>query len=147
MWKPELSGSAGLNDEVAKERITKNWIKQHLWIQGGVTLMPAGVLVISTWFNWSENKLDWIDTREQQMKWELISRVMTPVLEDVAKTLASKWKTKLDFNDPEVVNVVRQSILVKAKDEKVPSDKQEMVTDAVMRLLLNYNNADLTQEW
>ena len=143
----KIAGSAWINDEIAKEWITKKWIYEHLGVRGGVTLMPAGVFVLSVWVNWDENKLEWIDPREQQMKWELVNKVMNPILEDVAKTLASKWKTKLDFNDPEVVSILRQSILMKAKDEKVPSDKQEMVTDAVMRLLISYNNIDLSQEW
>lgn len=149
MWKPELSGSIGLNDEVAKEWITKKWIKEHLWVQGGITLMPAGVIVLSAWLKWEQDKLAWIETAEQKKMVEFRDQIVTPVLKDVLekrKMVRTPDATKLNFYYQDLVNTVKESILNVAKAQEVPEDKQEMVTNAVMRLLVNYNNADLAQE-
>ena len=150
MWKPELSGSVGLNDEVAKERITKKWIKEHLGVQGGITLMPAGVLVLSAWFKWEQDKAAWIESAEQKKMIEFRDNIISPILDRIyeeRKQIKTPTATKLNFNDPSLVKSVKAIILAKAIDEKVPEDKREMVTNAVMRLLLNYKDADLAQEW
>lgn len=150
MWKPELSGSVGLNDEIAKERITSKWIKEHLWVQGWATLMPAGVIVLSAWFNWNENKLEWIEPAEQMKMVEFRDNIISPILDRIyeeRKQIKTPTATKLNFDDPSLVKSVKSVILAKAIDEKVPEEKREMVINAVMRLLLNYNNADLAQEW
>ena len=150
MWKPELSGSVWLNDEVAKERVTKKWIREHLGVQGGVTLMPAGVVVLSAWLNWSQDKLAWIESAEQKKMVEFRDKIISPILDDMyeaCKMIKMVDATKLNFDDKTLIDVYRNSILKVAKQQEVPVDKQEMVTNAIMRLLVNYNGADLAQEW
>ena len=158
MWKPELSGSVWLNDEVAKERITKKWIQQHLGLSVGATLMPAGVVVVSAWINWSQDKLVWVEAAEQKKMVEFRDQIMGPILTkafDKRKFIKSPLATKIDFNSdtkPTREETFKEAILevAQSKDEKgnilVPEDKQEMVTDAVMRLLVNYNGEDLAKE-
>ena len=149
MWRPELAGSAWFNNEVAKEWITKNWIKEHLGLRAGATLMPAGVVVLSAWFNWNQDKLAWIESAEQKKMVEFRDTIISSILDKISE----KGSTILDFNNSTLVANVKSSILevANSKDENgnilVPEDKQEMVTNAVMRLLLNYNNANLAQEW
>jgi hypothetical protein len=89
---------------------------------------------------------------------EFRDEIISPVLEDLALSLSSKGKTKLDFNDPEVVDIVKRDLrlsankLIKSDELKrfdVKTEKSEAIENAVnatMRLLLNYNNADLSQE-
>lgn len=159
MWKPELSGSIGFNDETAKEWITKKWIKEHLWVQGGVTMMPAGVYVVSGWFKWEQDKAAWIEVAEQEkmteFKDKIIGSVLTKAFEQ-RKMIKSPYATKIDFNDdtkPTRVETFKKAIsdVANSKDEKgnilVPEKDQKLVTDAVMRLLLNYNGEDLGEEW
>jgi hypothetical protein len=52
----------------------------------------------------------------------------------------------LNFNDKTLVVDVKKSISEVAKEQNIPSDKEEAVTNGVIRLLLNYNNVDLAQE-
>jgi hypothetical protein len=74
------------------------------------------------------------------------------IISSILDKISEKGSTILDFNNSTLVANVKSSILevANSKDENgnilVPEDKQEMVTNAVMRLLLNYNNANLAQE-
>ena len=67
-----------------------------------------------------------------------------------AKMIRTPNATKLNFNQEWQRKLVREAIseVANTKDEKgntlVPAKDQKMVTDAVMRLLVNYDNADLS---
>jgi hypothetical protein len=80
---------------------------------------------------------------------EFRDNIISPILDRIyeeRKQIKTPTATKLNFDDPSLVKSVKSVILAKAIDEKVPEEKREMVINAVMRLLLNYNNADLAQE-
>ena len=150
LWygRPEVTPSVWLNNEVAKEWITKKWIKEHLWVQWGVTLMPAWVVIASVWLNWNRDKLAWIEAREQEMKSEL-NKEMKDVLGKIyekRKMIKSPYATKLNFGDATLVKTIKEELEDKVTKLWVKEKDKETVVNATMRLLTNYSNRDLHQE-
>ena len=150
LWygKPEVTPSVWLNNEVAKEWVTNLWIKEHIWLSAGATLMPAGVVVVSVWLNWGQDKLAWIETRELEMKWQLNEK-MKEILNNIyvkRSQLGTEGATKLDFNDPTLVDTVKEELWAVATELWVKDKDRDTVINATMRLLVNYSNWDLSQE-
>ena len=149
-WKPDIVWTGWLNVEIAKERITNNWIKQHLGLQlWAVELLPVWVTVVSAWFNWGQDKLAWIETAEQKKQQQFEKEIMDPILNKLYEkrsVIKDPYATKLDFTRDDLVKDLKESILEVAKLNNVPADKQEMVANNTMRLLLPYNNIDLSDK-
>ena len=150
-WKPELTGSVSARADIAKSWLTKeNGVYAKLGIQWWVTLMPSWVIIASAWFEWERNKASDVEVKEKEKEVEFRDKIITPILNKIyekRKNIRSPYATKLNFNDKTLVVDVKKSISEVAKEQNIPSDKEEMVTNGVIRLLLNYNNADLAQEW
>ena len=74
---------------------------------------------------------------------------MDPILNKLYEkrsVIKDPYATKLDFTRDDLVKDLKESILEVAKLNNVPADKQEMVANNTMRLLLPYNNIDLSDK-
>ena len=147
LWygSPEWSGTVGLNEEVAKERITSKWVQNKLGMQAWATLLiPTVTPVISAGLTWERDKAAWIEYREQEMKWEMAKEIKT-VLESINNRL---WETpvKLDFNNAHTSSIIKEELESMAAKLWVKSEEVDSVVNATTRLLLNYNNANLSDE-
>lgn len=143
-WKPDVTGAIGLNDEVAKERITKKWVQQKLGMQAWVTLLiPTGTPVASVWLSWGRNKAARIEYRESELRWEMQGKMKT-ILKEVEQNM---WNSKiLNFTKAEVVSLVEDKIRSAAKDSWVKEKDINTVVNTTKRLLINYNGANLSDE-
>ena len=143
-WDSGLNGSVSLTDEVAKEWLTKKWIIRKAWVDGGVSLVSGGIVVVSVWLKWEQDKFSWIELREQQLRWEMETKMLA-TLERIKNGL---WTdTKLDLTKPEVRSVVENELKNMAEQNGVKQKDIKDVVNATMRLLTNYQNWDLSNQW
>ncbi len=142
-WKVDAQsiGGAWLNLETAKERVTKSWALQHIWLNTGARVSFTWAVVVSAWLNRSQDRVAWIDKAEQEMKNKFGSEIIGPIL----VWLDTRWIKKLDFSNVDVANSVKAMIRDYASKNGVKEEDMETVVDSTLRLLINYNNADISQ--
>lgn len=144
-WKPRASISA--KNEIANERTNRFWTLQHMWVDMGVTLLSAGITVLSGWLNWSRDKLALVESEAGKKREEFVG-VMQSILTDLEQNISAvDWKKVLDFSSDGVVAELKGLIETKAKESWVKAEELENVVNATMRLLLPYNGADLSNDW
>lgn len=145
-WKPEISGSVGLNMELAKKWITDNGIDRKFGITGGVTQMLPGVTVLSGWFVYEQDKIGWLDKAEQQKKLEFRNNIIKKALDkfyEERSWIRSQDATKLNFSDPAVVSNIKKQLNNIADEYGIKENKTNVVNETA-RLLVAYNNADVS---
>ena len=149
LWygRPELGGSAWFNVEIAKRWITEKWVAQKIGFDTGVTVMNTGVVILSAWMSWYRDKLAWIESREQEKRWEmaeLVRSMLDEYSQKVFQAVGMK-SPSLDLENPARRKIMRD--IIKANAEKLANDAKpneiETVVNATMRLLLPYQWAEL----
>ena len=149
LWygRPDVSGAIGLNEEVAKERITGKWVQHKLGMQAWATLMvPTMTPIIYVWPMWESDKAAWIEVAEQKLRWEMKDQIKN-VLENVSsKAQANQNGSELDFSNQSIVEILKKELKAKAQESWVKEKDIDNVVDATFRLLLNYNKANLADE-
>ena len=155
-WKPKLGATAWADIELAKKRITDNWIVRKFGFDAWATyVIPLNAVVLSAWFSWSQDKLAWIGTAELRKQNEFYHTIISPVLNDIYKKLnvnseRSDSVVVLNFNDENVIKAVREVLTEKANSFEQEAKKAKIdinsVVDSTMRLLLPYNWANIADE-
>ncbi len=155
-WKPKLGATTWADIELAKKRITDNWIVRKFGFDAWATyVIPLNAVVLSAWFSWSQDKLAWIGTAELRKQNEFYHTIISPVLNDIYKKLNVNSETSdsavvLNFNDENVIKAVREVLTEKANSFEQEAKKAKIdinsVVDSTMRLLLPYNWANIADE-
>ena len=134
----------GVSVELAKNRITKNWIHNKLWFTARVKQMLAWATVLSAWFDWSRDKVAGIESEEQKKKWEMEKEIST-VLTNLSHSKWS-WGDKLDFANESMVTYLKEQLKNLAKKLKVEDKDIDVVVNTTLRLLVPDNWTTLTEE-
>lgn len=132
--------------EFAKRWVNNNWTTHRVGFGTGATVTFTGVPILHAWINYSRNKLDGIDERWEALMWE-----MKEELKDRLKSIKDKLPVdnkKMDFNNSDLVTkVIANELLDMAKDLDIKKDEDiNKAVNATMRLLMVYNNQDLSQD-
>ena len=144
--KPEWSGSAWV--ELAKRWISKHSVEHKIWWRFSFTEVFWVAHVYSAFLWYSKDKVRWIDRDRPNMEKELNTKVITPLLNSIAKNFNNKEFDLINQENQKLVERSIDEMVSKLSWDKWKFNKKDIqrLKENTIRYLINYNKAPIANE-
>ena len=144
-WSKDALAGAWLNFTADKVTVkTDTWVTHHRWFDAWFNVVTRTVY---GWWHENRDKLEWLEEAASYQSDIFEQKIMWSLLDDIKSGLENSDDSKMDLNDPNILNMVKAKIEEKINEQEdiKPGDKQS-IEDGMIRMLTVYNNADLSKD-